>query len=312
MISRRLLRIKILQILYAHFNAGGSSIGKAEKDLIFSIQKAYDLYFYLLLLIIAIRRHAGSRIELARNKKLPTYEDLHPNTRFIDHQVIRQIEESPEFTRYMSEHKISWVNHPGLIKSMYRKLLEAPYYKKYMELPTSNYDDDRQLLVDFYSDELESDNMFYEILEEQSIFWNGDIEFVIIRVIQTIGEMRPDKISLFPLYKSADDREFASRLLHESIVHQDEYHKLIGEYVDNWDIERIACIDSLILQMAINELIEFPSIPVKVTFDEYLELAKYYSTPKSSVFINGLLDKISADLTQKGKIIKTGRGLITD
>jgi N utilization substance protein B len=301
-----------LQILYAHFNAEGSSIGKAEKDLIFSIQKAYDLYFYLLLLIIAIRQHAGSRIELARNKKLPTYEDLHPNTRFIDHQVIRQIEESLAFTQYMSEHKMSWGNHPGLIKNLYNKLLEAPYYKKYMELPACNYEDDRQLLIDFYSGELEDDNMFYEILEEQSIFWNGDIEFVIIRVIQTIGEMRPDKTSLFSLYRSADDREFASRLLHASIVHQDEYHKLIEEYADNWDIERIAYIDHLILQMAINELVEFPSIPVKVTFDEYLELAKYYSTPKSSIFINGLLDKMSADLTQKGKIIKTGRGLITD
>ncbi len=312
MISRRLLRIKILQILYAHFNAEGSGIVKSEKDLVFSIQKAYDLYFYLLLLIIAVKRYAESRIELARNKKLPTHEDLHPNTRFVDNEVIRQIEESPAFNQYMSERKMSWINHPELIKNLYNKLVEAPYYKKYMELPACSYADDRQLLIDFYSNELENFDMFYEILEEQSIFWNDDIEFMVIMVIKTIKDMRPNKTGLLPLYRSDDDREFAFRLLRTSIVHHDEYRKLIEDYVDNWDIERVAHIDNLILQMAINELIEFPSLPVKVTFDEYLELAKYYSTPKSSVFINGLLDKISADLTQKGKITKTGRGLITD
>ena len=312
MISRRLLRIKILQILYAHFNAEGSGIVKSEKDLVFSIQKAYDLYCYLLLLMIAIKRHAESRIELARNKRLPTYEDLHPNTRFIDNEVIRHIEESPAFNQQMGERKMSWVNHPELIKNLYNKLTESSYYQSYMDREACCFADDKQLLVDFFTNELEDYEMFYDIMEEQSIFWNDDIEFVVIMVIKTIKEMRPGKMSLLPLYKSDDDREFAFRLLRASIVHHDEYRKLIEGYVDNWDIERVAYIDNLIMQMAINELIEFPSIPVKVTFDEYLELAKYYSTPKSSVFINGLLDKISADLTQKGKITKTGRGLITE
>ena len=312
MISRRLLRIKILQILYAHFNAEGSGVVKSEKDLIFSIQKAYDLYFYILLLMIAIKRYAEARIELARNKKLPIYEDLHPNTRFIDNKVIRQIEDNPTFNQFLGERKMSWVNHPELVKSLYNKLIDSQYYKKYMGSPTCSYADDKQLIVDFFTNELEEYEMFYEILEEQSIFWNDDIEFVVIMVIKTIKEMRPNKIGILPLYKSDDDREFAYRLLRSTIVHHNEFRKLIETYVDNWDIERIAYIDNLIMQMAINELIEFSSIPVKVTFDEYLELAKYYSTPKSSVFINGLLDKISADLTQQGKITKTGRGLITE
>ncbi len=313
MISRRLLRIKILQVLYAHFNADDSGIVKSEKDLIFSIQKAYDLYFYLLLLMIAVKRYGESRIELARNKRLPTHEDLHPNTSFIDNEVIKQIEESPKFNQYLSERKMSWVNHPELIKSLYNKLIESSYYKAYMELPTCSYADDKQLVIDFYSNELEDHEMFFQIMEEQSIFWNDDIDFVVNMVIKTIKAMQPNKNSgLMPLYKSDDDREFAYQLLRSSIVHHDEYRKIIESYVDNWDIERVAFIDNLIMQMAINELVEFPSIPVKVTFDEYLELAKYYSTPKSSIFINGLLDKISADLTQKGKITKTGRGLITD
>ena len=312
MISRRLLRIKILQILYAHFNGDDPDIAKSEKDLVFSIQKAYHLYFYLLLLVIYVKRYAESRIELARNKKLPTYEDLHPNTRFIDNEVIRQIEENPEFNKYLDEFGMSWVNYPELIKNLYNKMIESSYYQEYMERLTCNYEDDRQMIVDFYSGELEDNDMFYDILEEQSIFWNDDIEFITLMVVKTIMEMTTQKINIFPLYKSDDDREFAFHLLRATIVHYDEYRRLIEVYVDNWDIDRVALIDNLILQMAMNELIEFPSIPVKVTFDEYLELAKYYSTSKSSVFINGLLDKISTDLTQEGKIAKTGKGCITE
>ncbi len=313
MISRRLLRIKILQILYAHFNADDSGLVKSEKDLVFSIQKAYDLYFYLLLLIVSVKRYAESRIELARNKRLPTYEDLHPNTHFIDNEIIRQIEENPTFNQYLSERKLSWVNYPELIKSFYQRLVDTDYYKAYMELPACQYTDDKQLIIDFYTQELEDHEMFHAIMEEQSIFWNDDIEFVVCMVVKTIKAMHVNRSSnLLPLYKSDDDRDFAYQLLRASIRHHDEYRRLIEGYVDNWDIERVAFIDNLIMQMAINELIEFPSIPVKVTFDEYLELAKYYSTPKSSIFINGLLDKISADLTKEGKIAKTGRGLITE
>jgi len=312
MISRRLLRIKILQILYAHFNSEGSNLAKLEKDLIFSIQKAYDLYFYLLLLVIAIRRYADSRIDLARNKKLPTYEDLHPNTRFVDNEVIRQIEKNAAFNQFTNERAISWVNYPELIKNLYNKMIESSFYKEYMERPSCSYDDDKQLLADFFVNELEEYDMFYEILEEQSIFWNDDIEFTVIMAIKTILDMRPGKTNFFPMYKSDEDCEFAFNLLRSCLQHYDEYRKVIEGYVDNWDIERVAQIDNLILHMAINELVEFPSIPVKVTFDEYLELAKYYSTPKSSVFINGLLDKISSDLTEQGKISKTGRGLMTE
>jgi len=310
MISRRLLRIKILQILYSHFNAEGSSIGKAERDLAFSIQKAYDLYFYLLSLPIAIKRFADSRIELARNKKLPTREDLNPNTRFIENEVVGQIEGCQAFRQFTSERVISWVNYPELIKNQYNKLIESDYYKEYMERAECGYDDDKQILVDFFSNELEDYDMFYEILEEQSIFWNDDVDFTNIMVIKTIFDMFPDKIAFLPMYKSDEDREFAVSLLRASIDNYGENRKLIEEYIDNWDIERVAQIDNLILHMAINELVEFPSIPVKVTFDEYLELAKYYSTPKSSIFINGLLDKISIDMTEKGRINKSGRGLM--
>lgn len=312
MISRSLLRIKILQILYAHFNSDGSDRLKPEKDLVFSIQKAYDLYFFLLLLAVNIRKYAVSRIEFALNKKLPTWDDLHPNTRFIDNEVIRQIEESAAFNKFIDECKLRWVNHPELIKNLYHRLIDSAYYQQYMERQSCNYDDDKQLLVDFYTIELEECDIFYETLEEQSIFWNDDIDFMVMMAIKTIKDICPGKTVFLPLYRSGDDREFAFRLLRTSLEHHDEYRNLIETYIDNWDIERVAQVDNLIMQMAINELVEFPSIPVRVTFDEYLELAKHYSTPKSSVFINGLLDKISADLTEKGSINKMGRGLFTE
>ena len=312
MISRRLLRIKILQVLYAHYNTGGSGIATLEKNLTFSIKKAYDLYHYLLLMTVAIKRFAESRIELALNKKLPTHEDLNPNMRFIENEVILQIEESDSFNKYTTENTLSWAKYPELIKNLYAKLIEAPYYKEYMSCHESGYVEDRQLLIDFFSVELTEHEMFFDILEEQSIFWNDDVEFIVSMVIKTIRDMRPGKFDVFPLYKSDDDRDFALSLLRASVVNYDEYHKMIDSHVVNWDIERVAHVDNLVLQMAINELVVFPTIPIRVTFDEYLELSKCYSTPKSSIFINGLLDKILEELTQDGKIVKTGRGLIEE
>ncbi len=313
MISRRLLRIKILQILYAHFNTPDAGLAKSEKDLSFSINKSYDLYVYLLLLIISVKRYAETRIDLARNKRLPSFEDLHPNTRFIDNEVIQQIENNPAFNDYLNKYKLSWVNHPELIKNLYTRLINSDYYREYMESDHHDYVSDRQVLIDFYSNELEEYDMFSQIMEEQSIFWNDDINFVLSLVTRVIRSMPKGNEFLMPsLYKSEDDREFAFHLLHSTIVHHNDYNKIIELHAKNWDLERIALIDNLIIQMAINELIEFPSIPIKVTFDEYLELSKYYSTPKSSVFINGLLDSISSYLKDEGKIQKTGRGLITE
>ena len=307
MISRSLLRIKILQVLYAHFNTGGGTdIGKPEKDLTYSIQKSYDLYFHFLMLPIAVKRYAESRIEIARNKKLPTFEDLNPNMRFVEDKVILQIEDDPNFRKYVSERAINWADHPELIKNLYNRMIESLYYKEYMEREKSGYTNDKQLLVSFFSSEFEDFEMLLNILEEQCIFWNDDIELIVGMTVKTIKNTTTKKFDILPLFKSDEDREFAFSLLKATITNYAEYHKIVDGFVENWDIERVAHIDNLIIQLAINELVEFPTIPVKVTFDEYLEMAKFYSTPKSSIFINGLLDKIAEDLTQKGKIVKYG------
>ena len=304
MISRRLLRTKILQSLYAYYNTADAGYTKPDKDLELSIKKAYDLYYFVMLLIIPVKHYAESRIELALNKKLPSYEDLNPNTRFVDNRLICQIHECKKFNKYVKHNALSWSNYPELIKKLYGKLVESQYYKEYMESAESSYEADRQLLIDFYANELEDDEMFHDILEELCIYWNDDVDLVVGRVVKTIKEMSPVSFEMLPLYKSESDPEFAFSLLHATIRNYDEYHKLIDSYVVNWDIERVAHVDNLVLQMAVNELVEFPTIPIKVTFDEYLELSKFYSTPKSSLFINGLLDKILEDLTLSGKIIK--------
>jgi N utilization substance protein B len=275
----------------------------------YSIKKGYDLYYYLLLLIVAIKRYAESRIELALNKKLPTYDDLHPNTRFVNNKVILQIEESIAFKKYISERVISWVDHPELIKNLYTKLVESSYYKEYMECPDSNFEDDKQVLIDFYATELEDDDMFYDILEEQCIYWNDDVEYMVSMVARTIRETRREKFELLLTTLSEEKQEFAFSLFKKTIENYEEYYKLIDLNIENWDIDRVAQVDILIMQMGINELVICSSIPVSVTFDEYLELSKYYSTPKSSIFINGILDKVYIDMSEKGKIVKIGRGL---
>ncbi|MDR3094445.1 MAG: transcription antitermination factor NusB [Bacteroidales bacterium] len=279
----------------------------------FSVLKAYELYYYVLLLAIAVKRYAESRIDIAMNKKLPTYEDLHPNTRFVDNEVIQQLQSSQTFHAYLNQHKLSWVNHPELIKHLYLNLIQSDYYKQYMDNDVVNYEKDKELLIYFFTHELENSDLLSQIMEEQSIFWNDDMDFVVTFVVKTIKGMQAGKeVPISPMYKSDADRLFAHELLRATIKNYSKYEKLIEKHVENWDVERMALTDKLIMQMAINELVEFPFIPINVTFDEYIELPKSYSTPKSSVFINGLLDKISEELHKEGKIVKQGRGLIDE
>ena len=313
MISRRILRIKILQIIYAYYKSPGSPINKTEKELFFSIQKSYDLYHYLLRLIVTIADYAESRIEIGRNKKIPAYEDLNPNTKFIENKVIDHIRNNKQLCKYLTTNKLSWVNYPELIKGLFDKIKNSRHYKDYMNDHNNSYQDDKKLIIDIYMADIVNYENLYQNLEEQSIFWNDEVEFIISIIIKTIKSFSEDMgelAELLPLYKNKEDIDFVKRLFRKTIINNENYRKLIKEYAENWEIERIAFIDILILQMAITEVIEFSSIPTKVTFNEYLEIAKFYSTSKSSKFINGILDKIITHLKEINKITKTGRGLI--
>jgi N utilization substance protein B len=313
MISRRILTIKILQLLYAYYKTSGSSINKAEKELFFSIQKTYDLFHYLLLLIIDIADYALSRIEIAKNKKIPTWEDLHPNTKFVDNKFILQLRNNRQFNEYLKTSKLSWVNYPELIRNLYNNIKESEHYKEYMSNKTRSYEEDKKLISDIYVKDIAVFEPLYQNLEEQSIYWNDEVEFVIsiiLRTIKSFKETGAENNNMPSLFKNEEDIKFAKRLFRKAILNMEEYRKLIKQFAKNWEIERIAFIDILILQTAIAEVIEFTSIPTKVTFNEYLEIAKFYSTNKSSIFINGLLDKIVSHLKDNNIIKKSGRGLV--
>jgi len=313
MISRRILRIKILQLLYAYFQNVDSSLSKFEKELFFSIQKTYDLYHYLLLLIVDIADYAGSRIEIARQKKIPTREDLNPNTKFIDNLIIQQIRVNKQLNKYLSSTRLSWVNSPELIKKLHNRIRMAPFFKAYMEDDKRTYEQDKKLIIDVYAEEIMHSESLHQTLEEQSIYWNDEIGFVISMITKTLKGFNDNdgaNALLMQLFKNDDDKAFARDLFHKVILNKDEYCKLVESYTENWDVDRIAFMDLLIMEMAITEAVAFPSIPTRVTINEYLEISKFYSTEKSSIFINGLLDKIFKHLKDEKKIVKTGRGLI--
>ena len=315
MISRRLLRIKILQALYAHYISEGKTISQSEKDLFFSIDKTYDLYHLLHLLIIDIRNAAIEKIELAKHKKIPEPDDLYPNIRFIENKLILQFQDNYRLHKYVNSRKLSWVNYPELVKNLLRLLEGSEEYIAYMNAESCDYEADKKIIIDFLTYYMADYDDLHQAIEEQSIFWNDDIEFIASMLIKTIKKYRSNhKFNgpVFELYKKEEDKKFVKELFRKSILKETDYRNLIDKYTINWEIDRIAFMDILVMQLAISEMIGFSDIPVKVSLNEYLEIAKFYCTEKSSNFINGILDKIVHDLRRDKVIIKKGKGLIGD
>ncbi len=303
-----------MQSLYAYYkNDNTTSINEIEKELFFSINKSYDLYHYLLVLIIEIANLAEKRLDKAQNKKLPTPEDLNPNRRLIDNKLINNLRINNRLLRYLEINKLSWVNNPQLIKGILDEIIQSKIYSAYMNDEKNDYAADKKFIIDVYTRIISTYEPLYTTLEEQSIFWNDEVEFIISTIIKTlkkIGEENAENAKLLPLYKNDEDKEFTKELFRKTIVHRNEFQELIQKYSKNWDAERIAFLDTLLIDMALTEVLYFENIPVKVSFNEYIELSKYYSTNRSNVFINGLLDKIINNLKKEDKIKKRGRGLI--
>ena len=312
MISRRMLRIKVVKALYAHMKSDADSLMASEKMLVTSIDKTYDLYFLMLSLVAEMAYYAEQRQEAAKKKQLPTYEDLNPNRKFVDNAVIRLISQSDSVNDYLASRKVSWTQYPELVKTLFTQLEQSDYYKKYMASQERSFREDLALITEFYTRELEESEILENVLDEMSILWNDDLGFALIMVTRTLSNMRPSHtdVKVLPKFKSIEDLDFARELFAKAAVNFDKYQEEIEKFTNNWDVERIAFMDNLIMATAIAELVTFPSIPVKVTLDEYIEIAKFYSTHGSSTFINGILDKLVASLTEEGKINKSGRGLI--
>jgi len=313
MISRRIIRTKVMQVLYAYYSSEEKSLNNTEKELFFCIHKTYDLYHYLFALVIDIADYAEGRIEIKKNKHQPTHEDLHPNTKFVSNLFINQLRSNRQLNAYLNQTKLSWVNHPELIKELYLIMIESEIYDEYKNSETRSYVDDRKFIEKIFNKIFLVSEELYEVLEEQSIYWNDDIEFVISVITKTIkkfNEFSDSDQRLMPMYKDDEDRVFAKELFRKSILNHEELESLIKVHSSNWDVERIAFMDILMMQLAITEFLYFPSIPTKVTMNEYIELSKFYSTEKSRNFINGILDKTLKDLKKEGKINKAGRGLV--
>ncbi len=311
MLSRRLLRIKVIKALFAHLKSGADNMMASEKNLMASVDKAYDLYNLMLTLPVEIARYAEHRQELARQKKLPTYEDLNPNTKFVDNSVIRIIANTDAVNDYTAARKLNWSLYPELIRTLYAQLTESDYYKSYMQRSERSFAHDRQLVEDFFKS-LQECEALDTVLEEMSILWDDDLGYILMMILRTLSNLRPThtELKVAPKFKSEEDPQFVKTLFEKTLVNFGEYQRYIEKFTANWDIERIVFMDNLIIGTAMAELLNFPSIPVKVTLDEYIEISKYYSTPGSSVFINGVLDKIVESLTAEGRIKKAGRGLI--
>lgn len=311
MLSRRLLRIKVVKALFAHLKSGADNMIASEKTLMTSVDKSYDLYLQMLALPVEVARYAEQRQELAKQKKLPTHEDLNPNLKFVENSVIRIIANSDSVNDYLASHKLGWQKQGDLIRTLYNQLVESEYYKDYMLREERSLADDRGFVEDFYK-EMQNCEALDNVLEEMSIFWSDDLPYILMMILRTLSNLRASHtdLKLSSKFKSDEDPAFTKTLFEKALINYNSYQDYIEKFTSNWDVERIVFMDNLIIGTAMAELINFPSIPVKVTLDEYIEIAKYYSTPGSSTFINGVLDKIVESLTAEERIKKSGRGLI--
>lgn len=267
----------------------------------------------ILLLLLEIRYYAETRIELKRNKKQPTDEDLNPKPRFIENPIFKNIENNSDYNSFIKAKKISWVNYPELIKNIYNNLITGETYKAYMDKESTTYNEDKKFIINILIENIVDNDLLYSELEEQSIYWNDDIEFIISMVKKTIegfSKQNESKNKLLKLYKGEDDKQFVYRLFLKTITNRDDNMVLIEKFLKNWKIDRLAFIDVLLIEMAITEIKEFEEIPVKVTFNEYIDLAKYYSTKKSHSFVNGMLEEIIKHMKDNNAFKKKGRGLI--
>ena len=307
MINRVLIRLKVVQILYAYYQNEGKNLEAAEKELFYSLSKAYDLYHYLLLLMVEVTRFADRRIDNRRNKLRPTEEDLNPNTRFSDNAFMAQLAQNKQLEEYSNNQKRTWEEEGEFIKRLFAAIEESEAYQEYMSKDTLTYEDDRELWRKLYRTMIAQNEDIDEILEEQSLYWNDDKAIVDTFVLKTIKRFEPENGAdqeLLPEYRDEMDSEFARKLFRNAIVGAEPYRKMIAEHTKNWDMERIAFMDILIMQVALAEMFSFPSIPISVTLNEYVEIAKMYSTPKSGSFINGMLDTIVNKLKSEGKLNK--------
>ena len=314
MLNRRHLRIKVLQTVYAFSQSNNTNLVGGEKELVHGINKMYDLYIYYLTMFDSFTHFAEIKMEEAKRKNFTTDEDLNPNLKFVENRFIVLLKNNLAIKNASLKTKVNWsadVEQNVLLK-LYNYLVTTETYINYMESDANSFDEDRQFIIKLFKKEICNFELLLDYFQEKSVYWQDDIDLVCSMVIKTLKSFKSpedDLSPILPLYKD-DEEEFAKKLFMRGIQELDDNEELVAKYTKNWEAERIALMDRLLMSLAITEAKAFPYIPTKVTLNEYIEISKFYSTPKSNTFINGVLDKVFTDLQKDGVIKKIGRGLI--
>ena len=306
MINRKLIRVKIVQLTYAYYQNGHHNMDTAEKELLFSLSKAYDLYNYLLGLIVAITQEERRRVDIATRRAEREGTET-PSQRFAFNKFATQLEENKQLNLFMEDKKMSWENDVEAVRKLCDQIEQSPLYQEYMMSDAEDYETDRELWRRIYRTLIQGNEDLDAILEEKSLYWNDDKEIVDTFVLKTIKRFDPANKAdqeLLPEYDDTEDREHALKLFRSTILNADTYQRYMSETSRNWTFSRLAYMDVVLMQIAIAEMLTFPNIPISVTINEYVDLAKLYSTPKSGGYINGMLDAIARHLVDTGRLLK--------
>lgn len=307
MINRTLIRLKIIQLMYAFYQNDGKNIDTAEKELLFSLSKAYDLYNYLLMLMVAVTRYGVTIVEHQEEINKAGHIDEKVSHRFIDNQFIIQLESNLQLDEFKKNQKRTWSNEMAYVKRLYELITKSEIYDEYIVLDKTDYDTDREFWRKVWKNIVMKDEELDNVIEDMSLYWNDDREIVDTFILKTIKRFDPangENQELMPEYKDIEDRQFATKLFRRTILNDEYYRELIGRCVKNWEFNRLAYMDIIIMQVAVAEMLSFPNIPVSVTINEYVEIAKWYSTPKSPGYVNGIIDAVAKMLKREGKLMK--------
>ena len=307
MINRVLIRLKVVQIVYAYYKNSGKSIKAAEDEVFFSLSKSYDLYNHLLLLMVGITHYEADRISFLSMKVRPTESDRNPNLKFVNNRFIAQLENNEQLIKFAEKSKLNWVDNSDLLRRLLAEITESDIYKEYMASETSSYEEDKELWRKLYKTFIFENEELDALLEDQSLYWNDDKAIIDTFVLKTIKRFEEEKGAaqqLLPEYKDTRDMDYAAKLFRTAIAKAEEYRELMSSCSKNWDMQRLAFMDVVIMQVALAEIMTFDDIPLSVTLNEYVEIAKHYSTAKSGSFVNGLLDSITKKLREDGRLKK--------
>lgn len=319
MLNRRILRIKAFKVLYGSVLSGNMSLSQAESQLETSCEAARDLYIYMLGIISPLTAVAKERIEAAKAKFNPTEEERNPNMKFAENALAKLLDEDVDFQKVFAKKKFSWVQFDLFLKKVMTSVASKEYYQEYMASPVKSLGEDCKLFTKIFEEEFVDSEELERILEDKSLYWNDDLAYSLTWCCKTLKSLaKGESWSLLPLYQSEmlkgtdveSDKLFVRRLLQSSFTGFEKYSQMISESVSGWEKERLFSTDVVLISMGLAEAVSFQTIPIKVTMNEYVEISKYYGTPKSRSFVNGLLDRLIQKMVSEGQIVKEGKGLL--